>query len=487
MTSIDSRKKQLHNLIRFFQDNAPAFSEAVSKDLHKHPYETELTETGMIMSDAAEHLNCLDEWMQPVKPSVALANAMDGCQIVPQALGVVLIIGAWNYPVQLLGVPLVGALSAGNTVILKPSELAPHTAQLFSQFCKNYFGNVVQVVQGGPEETSVLLQQRFDKILYTGNGRVGRIVMEAAAKHLTPVCLELGGKSPVYVDDDVNLEIAGRRIAWGRYMNCGQTCLAPDYILCSAGLQKPLAESIQRALVEYYGQDAQRSQFYGRIVHGGRFRCLKSMIDASRDKVVVGGNTDEKDLYIEPTIMINVSPDDPVMQDEIFGPILPMVPVKNADEAIRFINARDKPLGLYVFSNNSAVCNKVMSQTTSGGAIANDTLMHATVPELPFGGVGGSGMGAYHGKHSFDLFSHQRAVMIKALNMESAMNLRYPPYTSGKIRTLTALIGKTPHGFMRRVVGKLCGSSVVRLLALVGILYAVLRQPTVASHVKSWL
>ncbi|KGL91398.1 Fatty aldehyde dehydrogenase, partial [Charadrius vociferus] len=309
----------------------------------------------------------------------------------------------------------------GNAVVVKPSEISENTAQL----------ELYPVVTGGVPETTQLLTQRFDHILYTGNSTVGKIVMAAAAKHLTPVTLELGGKSPCYIDKDCDLAVACRRITWGKYMNCGQTCIAPDYILCDPSIQSKVVENIKATLQEFYGEDVKSSPDYERIINKRHFKRILGLLEGQ--KIAHGGQTDEASCFIAPTILTDVSPESKVMEEEIFGPVLPILTVKSVDEAIEFINRREKPLALYVFSNNKQLIRRVISETSSGGVTANDVFMHALVPDLPFGGVGNSGMGAYHGKHSFETFSHRRACLIKDLKMEVVNKLRYPPGSQKKV------------------------------------------------------
>uniref|UniRef100_A0A670ZGW3 Aldehyde dehydrogenase family 3 member A2 n=1 Tax=Pseudonaja textilis TaxID=8673 RepID=A0A670ZGW3_PSETE len=288
------------------------------------------------------------------------------------------------------------------------------------------------VVNGGVPETTELLKQRFDHIFYTGSSVVGKIIMEAASKHLTPVTLELGGKSPCYIDEGCNLEVACRRIAWGKYLNCGQTCIAPDYILCSPSIQKTVVENIKKNIKEFYGENIKESPDYERIVSKRHFKRLMGLLEGQ--KVAYGGESDESTRYIAPTILTDVSPEARVMQEEIFGPILPIITVKDLEEAIQFINQREKPLALYVFSDNDKVINKMIAETSSGGVTANDVLMHFSIPNLPFGGVGNSGMGAYHGRFGFDTFSHLRACLIRNFKMEAMNNIRYPPNSQKKLR-----------------------------------------------------
>jgi len=432
----------------------------VHKDLRKSKHELEIMETSMITTEIAEMIAHLDAWAATEKPSVALVNAMDGCQLRRDPYGVVLIIGAWNYPIQLTLLPMVAAMAGGNAVIIKPSEISPNSAQLLGELFPKYLDqDLYRVVNGAVAETSKLLEQKFDFIMYTGNSAVGKIILTAAAKHLTPVCLELGGKSPAIVLDDADPVIAGRRIAWGRFINSGQTCIAPDYVLCSRAMQEKLVPQIAAAVKEYFGENPQKSDSYCRIVNANHFKRVTGLLE--KDKVAIGGQTDEADLYVAPTVLTGVTADSPSMQQEIFGPILPILNVDDADEAIIFVNDREKPLALYVFSADADRIKKVLTYTSSGSAVANDTLVQASVPALPFGGVGNSGMGGYHGKHGFDLFTHLKATMIKDQNLEQVNALRYPPYSDQKTSILKKLMHRT------------LDSSNVPIIAGIGLLSAV--------------
>jgi aldehyde dehydrogenase (NAD+) len=335
--------------------------------------------------------------------------------------------------VHLLLLPMVGALAAGNCVVGKPSEVTANVSAALARLVPRYLDrDCVAIVEGGVPETQALLTQRFEHIFYTGNGRVGRVVMEAAAKHLTPVTLELGGKSPTIVDDDVNIDVAARRIAFGKFLNAGQTCVAPDYVLVSRARADELVDRVGNAIHEFYGADPARSPDYARIVNDAHFRRLEGLLSCGT--AVVGGESSAGERYIAPTVLRDVDPDSAVMAEEIFGPLLPVLPVADVDEAIRFVNDRDRPLSLYVFSSSPAVQDRVLAETTSGGACVNTTVMHVAVPELPFGGVGASGMGAYHGKASFDVFSHRKSVLSKPARPDP--KIAYPPYTKWKERLI---------------------------------------------------
>ena len=317
--------------------------------------------------------------------------------------------------------------------MLKPSEVTPATSAALARLLTEYLDtDCIAVVEGSATETQALLAERFDHILYTGNGRVAKIVMEAAAKHLTPVTLELGGKSPVYVDSSANLEVAARRVAWGKFLNAGQTCIAPDYVLVAKDLEDRFVEHVRRAIFDFYGPDPIDSPDYARIVNDNHYERLVGLLDSGT--TAVGGEHDAKQRFVAPTVLRDVMPESPVMQEEIFGPILPILPVAGVDEAIAFVNSREKPLALYVFSQDGGAAQRLLSETSSGGAAVNATMFHVAAPELPFGGVGPSGMGAYHGKASFDTFSHAKSVLRKSTRPDP--DLAYPPYTKRKERLL---------------------------------------------------
>jgi len=350
---------------------------------------------------------------------------------------VVLVIAPWNYPAQLALLPLVGILGAGNCAILKPSEVAPATSALLASIIPKYFNSdTLAVVEGGIPETTELLEQRFDHIFYTGNGTVGRIVMAAAAKHLTPVTLELGGKSPCYVDTHANLDVAAKRIVWAKFFNAGQTCVAPDYILAHKDIHDELLERMTAAITAFYGDNIQNSPDYGRIINERHHRRLMDLLKG--ETLLCGGYGDETIKFIEPTIVRDVSPDSSLMREEIFGPILPVLPIESTDQAIQFILEREKPLALYVFSENKDSYQRVLQQTSSGGACVNDAMTHLSALDLPFGGVGESGMGHYHGKHGFDTFSHQKSVLDKSSRFD--LPLRYPPFNDAKAKWLKRLV-----------------------------------------------
>ncbi|KAM6049201.1 aldehyde dehydrogenase family 3 member A2 isoform 1-T4 [Chlamydotis macqueenii] len=430
--SLEFRMQQLKALERMVQEKEKDILAAIKADLHKCGHNAYSHEILGVLGELALAMDKLPSWAAPQPVKKNLLTMRDEAYICLEPLGVVLIIGAWNYPFVLVMQPLIGAIAAGNAVVVKPSEISENTARLVADLLPQYLDReLYPVVTGGVPETTELLKQRFDHILYTGSSTVGKIVMAAAAKHLTPVTLELGGKSPCYIDKDCDLAVACRRITWGKYMNCGQTCIAPDYILCDASIQSKVVENIKATLQEFYGEDVKSSPDYERIVNKHHFKRILGLLEGQ--KIAHGGETDEASCFIAPTILTDVSPDSKVMEEEIFGPVLPILTVKSVDEAIEFINRREKPLALYVFSNDKKLIKRVISETSSGGVTGNDVIMHFFLSTLPFGGVGNSGMGAYHGKHSFETFSHHRACLIKDLKMEGTNKLRYPPGSQKKV------------------------------------------------------
>lgn len=434
------RINQLNALRQMVVDNESVIEAALFSDLGKSASEAQLTEIGIILGDIDYALKNLSSWLKPHKVSVPLAAMPAKAFVVSEPVGVALIIAPWNYPMQLLLAPLVGAIAAGNAAVLKPSELAPATSAALAKLIPVYLDpRAIAIVEGAAEETGWLLEQRYDHIFYTGNGRVARIVMEAAAKNLTPVSLELGGKSPIYIDDSVDLEAAALRIAWAKYLNAGQTCVAPDYILATQSVQKELESHLVTAIENLYGSDPLLSDDYGRIINDNHFARLSGFLKDGR--VVAVGKPVAKRRYIPPTVLVDVKRDAAVMQEEIFGPILPMITVKDLDDAIDFINSKSKPLALYVFTENTLVRRAFTERTSSGAIGFNVAILHLSVPGLPFGGVGESGIGAYRGKRSFDTFSHEKAILSKPLKPET-LALVYPPFTESKKKLITGLLRK---------------------------------------------
>ncbi len=376
--------------------------------------------------------------MKPAKVAVPLTQQPGRARVIPEPLGVVLIIGPWNYPLQLVLAPLVAAIAPATPPCSSRLSSRPRRRRSLPAWCREYLDpDGVAVVEGGVPETTALLAEHWDHIFYTGNGTVGRVVMEAAAKHLTPVTLELGGKSPAIVDRHANIRVAARRIAWGKFVNCGQTCVAPDYVLVDRDVEMPFLEALTSCVRDFYGRDPRASRDYARIVNDRHFTRLTALLDGGGTPVL-GGDTDAVDRYIAPTVLTDVDPDSPIMREEIFGPLLPVLPVDDVDAAISFVNGRDKPLALYVFSEDDGVVDRVLTSTSSGGVTVNGTLLHLAVPGLPFGGVGPSGMGAYHGRAGFDTFSHGKGVLDRTTRLDPPVT--YPPYSRWKERLLRKVL-----------------------------------------------
>ncbi|MFI9331764.1 aldehyde dehydrogenase family protein [Kitasatospora sp. NPDC052868] len=405
------RVEQLNRLRALIAENGDDLAAALHQDLGKPRAEASAAEIDLPIREIDHTLAHLEQWLSPEPVDVTAVfgpAATAGTRFDP--LGTVLVIAPWNYPAQLLLVPLAGALAAGNTVVVKPSELAPATSALLARLIPGYLDReAVAVVEGGVPETTALLAERWDHIFYTGNGTVGRIVMRAAAEHLTPVTLELGGKSPVFVDRDADIDATAERLAATKFANAGQTCVAPDYVLTDPATARRLESALARAVERRFGADPQQSPVYGRIVNERHFDRLAALLGSGR--TVTGGGHDRADRYIAPTVLAEVAPDSPVMREEIFGPVLPIVEVADLDEAIGFINDRDKPLALYGFTGNETTRRRLREETSSGGLGFGLPMAHLRVPELPFGGVGESGLGAYHGRHSIATFSHRKALL----------------------------------------------------------------------------
>ncbi len=435
--NLSFRLEQLNILKQSILDNEVSIKKALKADLNKPELESYITEIGICLEEIKYALKHLKSWTKPKKVSTPLPYLPASSKIHSEPLGVVLIIGAWNYPLQLVISPLVGAIAAGNCAVLKPSEIAVNTSNLLAEIIDKYFdSSFISVVEGGKEVTQQLLAEKFDHIFFTGSTQVGKSIMGAAAKQLTPVTLELGGKSPCIVDTDTHLEHTARRIVWGKFLNAGQTCVAPDYLLVDKTIKQKLLQQIKQTIQEFYGTTPETSPDYARIINQHHFTRLAELLKTG--KIIIGGETNSTQLYIAPTVIDAITPEDLVMQEEIFGPILPVLEYNNLEEAIAFVNAKPKPLALYFFSNNKQHQQQILQETSSGGACLNDTIVHMAFAGLPFGGVGNSGIGKYHGKASFETFSHQKSVLNKSFWFD--IKLRYAPY-QGKLKLLKRLIG----------------------------------------------
>ncbi|MGQ8365006.1 aldehyde dehydrogenase family protein [Glaciecola sp. 1036] len=434
---VEWRKQQLSRLADLIKENKNAVFSALQKDLGKSKQEAYITEVGYVLSDIKHKLKRIKKWSRAKKVKTPLAAMPAHSFIQPQPLGTVLIIGAWNYPFQLLLAPFVAAISAGNCAILKPSELAPNVSQLIADLVPKYLDEkAFSVVQGGKDETSGLLELSFNKIFYTGGEVVGKIVMTAAAKHLTPVTLELGGKSPCVVDTTADLAVTANRIVWGKFMNAGQTCIAPDYILVEPSIKQQLIDELIKAIETQYTATPKTSKDYGRIVNERHCQRLSDYL--SNQKVVYGGDVDIQQKYMAPTLVVDPELSDPLMQEEIFGPILPIVEMNSRNAMLSFIQQRPQPLAAYLFTQDDEFEYRFVDEVSAGNMCINDISMFALNHELPFGGVGTSGMGRYHGKFGFDTFSHHKAVMHRSFSMENT--LRYAPFSKIKFWLLKRFI-----------------------------------------------
>lgn len=426
------RKQQLKLLSKNIKNHENELLDALYKDLGKSKVEAYATEIGMLLKSIKLMRKELKNWSKTKQTDTPLYLFPTKSYIKKEPYGTVLIIGPFNYPVQLVFEPLIGAIAAGNTAIVKPSELTPHVAIVIKDIIEDTFDEAyVSVVEGGIEETQTLLSLPFDYMFFTGSEKVGKIVYEAAARKLITVTLELGGKSPVIVDDTANIKVASERISFGKFTNAGQTCVAPDYILVQRKVKNDLIKALKKTITEFYGENIEKSPDFGRIVNQKHFNRLNDLIQIHKDNVVFGGNSSKEDLYIEPTLLDNITNDNKIMKEEIFGPILPIITYDNFDEVLEIIQSKSKPLSLYLFSEDENMTHRVVEELSFGGGAINDTLMHLANPNLPFGGVGSSGIGQYHGKYSFDTFSHMKSYTFKSTRLESS--LFFPPY-KGKFK-----------------------------------------------------
>lgn len=436
------RKQQLKKLLQAIEDNKDPICDALKADLNKPTFETILCEYNLLVNEILEILHEIDSFTKPESKSKNLLTFFDQVYVQHEPLGTVLVIGAWNYPLLLSLQPMVGAIAAGNCVLMKTSEHSPSTGKCLAELVSKYLDpSCYRVINCDLNTSKALLSDhKFDHIFYTGGDNGGKAVALAASKNLTPICLELGGKSPVYIDDDVcDREAVWNRLFWGKFLNAGQTCIAPDYVLCSEKAQQVAKKQFYKVMNQFYNGDATNSESYSRIVNYAHFDRIKRLLKESR--IVLGGKLNKDNLSVEPAIVLDVSMDDAIMQEEIFGPILPFVTCSSAQKAIDIINARAKPLALYVFSDSRKLQDKFLKQTSSGGVCINDTVLQISACSLPFGGVGGSGYGKYHGRYSLELFSHSRSVLARGFNpmLEWIGSNRYPPYNKNKLTILTQL------------------------------------------------
>lgn len=421
---VEWRREQLHALERLMSENEAAITDALEKDLGRSPFEAWLADIASTTGEAAYAAKNVGKWMKRRHRLLEMSQLPGRGWVEYEPYGTVLIIGAWNFPFALTLGPAVGAIAAGNTMVLKPSEVAPASSALMAELVPRYLDNdAIAVIEGDGAVSQELIAQGFDHLLFTGGTEVGRRVYEGAAPHLTPVTLELGGKSPVIVSADADIEVAAKRIAWTKLINSGQICIAPDYVLADASVRDRLVDELRKTIDKFEAGNTGK-----RIVNERHFNRLAKALAATKGTVAVGGETDAVNLKIQPTVVVDPDPAEPLMTDEIFGPILPIVTVQNLDEAISFVNARPKPLAAYLFTKAKAVRERVIRDVPAGGMVVNHLIFHFATHKLPFGGVGPSGLGAYHGKFGFETFSHKKSVLTKPTRPDLTAII-YPPYT----------------------------------------------------------
>lgn len=427
------RRAQLDGMQRMLEENEDAIAGALHADLAKPAQEVVLGETALLFGEIRQARSRMERWARPRKVATPPVAQPGRSFIQPEPLGVALIIGAWNYPIQLVLAPLIPAIAAGNCAVLKPSEITPNASKVLAELVPKYLDRkAFAVVEGAVPETTALLEQKWDHVFYTGGAAVGRIVMKAAAEHLTPVTLELGGKSPAIIDGDADLESAARRLAWGKALNAGQTCIAPDYVLVSKGQKAPLIEALRKQFRSMLGPDPLASDDYAAVVNEKHFERLTALLQQGR--AVIGGQAETATRKIAPTVLTDVELDSDLMREEIFGPILPVIEVSDLDDAIEFVRRGDKPLSAYLFTRSSASEKKFLREVACGNVCINDVMMFMSVPDLPFGGVGMSGMGQYHGQAGFDRFSHLKSVIRRGRFPE--ITIRFAPYNAFKTKLL---------------------------------------------------
>lgn len=435
---IGFRKQQLEKLRQILKKNEAEMYKAIESDFSKSEFETYATEFSLIYHEIDIFLHKIKQWNRPKRVSSGLANFPSKSYIMPEPLGTVLVIGAWNYPYQISILPALSALAAGNTVILKPSEMPANTSKVMAKLINNNFDQqVMHVIEGGVDITTELLDIPFNKIFFTGSVPVGRIVYQAAAKHLTPVTLELGGKSPAFVFADTDLKKTAQRLVWAKFLNAGQTCIAPDYVIVEKSIENKFLQALKDEIAYAYSEQSTTAENYVQIINQKNFERLVALIDEK--KIFLGGITDPASRYIAPTVLNGVTFSDKIMEDEIFGPILPVIAFENLDEVITAVKERPKPLSLYVYSKNQKTIKKILQAISFGGGAVNDSVMHISNSKLPFGGVGASGIGSYHGKAGFDTFTHYKSILHKKFWFEPS--IKYAPYTNFKLKLIKWFMG----------------------------------------------
>jgi aldehyde dehydrogenase (NAD+) len=425
---IKFRLEQLNKLEKLLKLNEDLLNKAIYEDFKKSEFDTYVTELALLYHDIKDAKRNIYRWSKTKRVGTNMLNFPAKSYIIPEPLGVCLVIGAWNYPYQLTLAPVIAAMAAGNTVVMKPSEMSPKTSAIMAKLInENFDSSYLKVVEGGVPETTELLENKFDKIFFTGSPQVGKIIYQAAAKNLTPVTLELGGKSPAFVTEGCNLKMTVKRMVWAKFVNAGQTCIAPDYVLVHKSIEKEFLELLKLEIEKE--QFSIENKNYTQIINDRNLKRISNMF--SSEKVFVGGEIDTLNRVIEPTVLENISYDDNIMKEEIFGPVLPVISYQNIDEVIAYVNANPKPLSCYIFTNNNKIKNKILKEISFGGGAVNDAIMHIANSKLPFGGVGNSGIGSYHGEAGFKSFSHYKSILDKSNLME--LSLKYYPHTKGKL------------------------------------------------------
>jgi len=434
---VNLRIETLKKLKHILKKNEDRLYTAIYDDFKKSAFETYIAELSLIYNELNDAIRNLKKWSKQKRVRTNLANFPAKSYIIPEPLGTVLVISAWNYPYQLALIPAIAAIAAGNTVVIKPSEIPNNTSNILAKLINsNFDANHLSVIEGGVETTTELLQQKWDKIFFTGSTPVGKIIYKAAAETLTPVTLELGGKSPTFILADCNIKITAKRIVWSKFLNAGQTCIAPDYLLVEKRIETELLEALKKEIQEFYPPSQNINENYVQIVNDRNFNRLKQLIP--NDKIYYGGEANPENRSISPTLLHNISFEDHIMQDEIFGPILPIIAFENLEDVIAKIKEREKPLSLYIYSKNKKIIKKILHEISFGGGAINESLVQMSNPNLPFGGIGASGIGAYHSKTGFDTFTHFKSILHKTSWFEP--NIKYTPFTELKSKILRLLL-----------------------------------------------